>query len=148
MTDSFEINIPIWHFGYFFINYLIGLVTFVALFAAVGAIFDNDQDAQQGVMPLMMLIMIPFYVAIAIMANPTNTLGEIASLLPFFSIMVMPVKLSLIETPIWQIFTQLGVNLIVMYACIILAAKIYHVAILITGKKPSWKQIFSWLKDA
>ncbi len=49
---------------YFLFNYSFALITYVALYATVGAIFDNPQDAQSGVWPLLMLIMIPFFIAI------------------------------------------------------------------------------------
>ncbi|MCH7827943.1 MAG: ABC transporter permease [Bacteroidetes bacterium] len=68
---------------YFLFNFLIGLITFLGLFATVGSIFDNDQDAQSGIWPIMMLIMIPFFIVIAIQDNPNNSVGYIASMFPY-----------------------------------------------------------------
>ncbi len=148
LPEKFAIDISFIQMLYFFVNYIIGLITFVSLFAAVGSIFDNDQDAQQGVMPLMMLIMVPFYIAISLLMNPANSIGEVTSLLPFASIIVMPVRMTLIEVPLWQLVAQLAINLAVMYVCITLAGKIYRIGILMTGKKPKWSEVIGWIKSS
>jgi ABC-2 type transport system permease protein len=148
LPEKFAIDITFIQMLYFFVNYIIGLITFVSLFAAVGSIFDNDQDAQQGVMPLMMLIMVPFYIAISLLMNPANSIGEVTSLLPFASIIVMPVRMTLIEVPLWQLVAQLAINLAVMYVCITLAGKIYRIGILMTGKKPKWSEVIGWIKSS
>jgi ABC-2 type transport system permease protein len=143
-----EIDISFSLILYFLTNYVIGLITFVSLFAAVGSIFDNDQDAQQGVMPLMMLIMIPFYIAMALFANPANSFGVIASMVPFASIIVMPVRMTLIDVPLWQLALQLFINAGVMYLCIVAAGKIYRIGVLFTGKKPKWSEVLRWIKQS
>ena len=131
---------------YFLLNFFIGLITFLGLFATVGSIFDNDQDAQSGIWPLMMLIIIPFFIAIAIQDNPNNSIGYIASMFPFASIIVMPAKITLIDVPLWQILVSVVVNLGTMFGIFILAGKVYRVGILSTGKKPKWSEVIKWLK--
>lgn len=148
LPNDIQIDVTFMQILYFLTNYAIGLITFVSLFAAVGSTFDNDQDAQQGVMPLMMLIMIPFYIAMALFANPANSFGVVASMVPFASIIVMPVRLALIDVPTWQIALQLLINLGVMYFCIVAAGKIYRIGVLMTGKKPKWSEIIGWLKQS
>jgi len=131
---------------YFLFNFFIGLITFLGLFATVGSIFDNDQDAQSGIWPLMMLVIIPFFIAIAIQDNPNNSVGYIASMFPFASLIVMPAKMSLIDVPLWQILLSVVVNLGTMFGIFILAGKVYRVGILSTGKKPKWSEVIKWLK--
>ncbi|MGE5682454.1 MAG: ABC transporter permease, partial [Bacillota bacterium] len=131
---------------YFLLNYLVGLITFMGLFASVGAIFDNEQDAQSGMWPIMMLIMIPFFIAISMQNNPGSNLARISSLVPFSSIIVMPARMTLIEVPWWQIMLSLGINLLTMILVFMLAGKIYRVGILMSGKKPKWSEVAKWLK--
>lgn len=131
---------------YFLFNFFVGLITFLGLFATVGSIFDNDQDAQSGIWPLMMLVIIPFFIAIAIQDNPNNSIGYISSMFPFASIIVMPAKMSLIDVPLWQILVSVVVNLGTMFGIFILAGKVYRVGILSTGKKPKWSEVIKWLK--
>lgn len=131
---------------YVLLNFFIGLILFVGLFSMMGAIFDNAQDAASGNMPIMMLIIIPFFIAISMMENPNKPYIEIASLFPFASIIVMPARLALIEVPLWQMILAVCINLLTIYAIFPLAGKIYRIGILRTGKKPKWSEVVKWLK--
>ncbi len=131
---------------YFLFNYLIALITFVGLFAAVGAIFDNPQDAQSGIWPLLMLIMIPFFIALSLQGNPQSDFARIASMFPFASLMVMPARMTLVDVPVWQILVSIAVNITVMLSIFPAAGKIYRVGILVSGKKPKWSEVVKWLR--
>lgn len=128
------------------INFAVGLVLFLSLFGMVGSIFDNPQDAQSGLWPVMMLIMIPFFVAMSMMQNPNSPIGNVTALLPFTSIMVMPVKMTIVEVPVWQLALSIVVNIIAIFFVFPIAGKIYRVGILRTGKKPKWSEVVKWLK--
>jgi len=131
---------------YFLFNYTIALITYVALYATVGAIFDNPQDAQSGVWPLLMLIMIPFFIALGLESNAQSTFALVTSLVPFSSLLVMPARMILVEVPVWQIFLSVVINIVVLIGIFKLAGKIYRIGILLTGKKPKWSEVFSWLR--
>ena len=131
---------------YFLFNYALALITYVALYATVGAIFDNPQDAQSGVWPLLMLIMIPFFIAIGLESNAQTSFAVIASLFPFASLIVMPARMILVEVPLWQILLSSLINIIVLIGIFKLAGKIYRIGILLTGKKPKWSEVIRWLK--
>ena len=68
----------------------------------IGSIFENAQEAQSGMWPVLMLIMIPFFIAISLVQNPANPIAVIASMFPFASIIVMPARMTIAEVPIWQ----------------------------------------------
>jgi ABC-2 type transport system permease protein len=131
---------------YVIVNFFIGLVMFTGLFATLGSIFDNPQDASSGTMPLMMLIIIPFFIALSMMENPNKPYAEIASLVPFASIIVMPARMSLIEVPIWQQLLSITLNLVTILAIFPFAGKIYSIGILWTGKKPKWSEVIRWIQ--
>lgn len=132
--------------AYFMINFFIGLAIFLSLFGTIGAIFDNPQEAQSGMMPVMMLIILPFFVSFTLIKNPANPIGMICSFLPFFNIILMPVRMTVIDVPLYQPLVAFIINLLTFYFIFPIAGKIYQVGILTTGKKPSWKEVFSWLK--
>ncbi len=131
---------------YFLLNYLIGVLTFLSIFSAFGAMFDNPQDAQSSMFPVMLLIIVPFFLAFSVVNNPTSMLGVVGSLLPFFSILVMPARMVLIDVPFWQFTLAVVVNLLTFYFVVMLCGKIYRFTILMTGKRPSWKEIYKWMR--
>lgn len=132
---------------YFIANYFIGLMTYMGLFAAVGAIFDNDQDAQSGIWPVMMLVMIPFFITFSLQNNPDNQLAKISSMFPFSSIMVMPARMALIDVPALEVVLSFLINVLTIIGIFFVSGRIYKIGILITGKKPSWKEVFRWIRN-
>jgi ABC-2 type transport system permease protein len=146
LPPEFTLKLSGWHLLFFLFNYFIALITFLGLFATVGSIFDNPQDAQSGVWPIMMLIIIPFFIAIGMQANPENQIARISSLIPFASLIVMPARITLVDIPPLQLILSIAINIAVMVSIFILAGKIYRVGILITGKKPKWSEVVKWFK--
>ncbi len=146
LPPEFTLKLSMWHLIYFLFNYFIALITFLGLFATVGSIFDNPQDAQSGIWPIMMLIIIPFFIAIGMQTNPENQIARIASFVPFASLIVMPARITLVDISWLQLVFSIAINLAVMILIFILAGKIYRVGILITGKKPKWSEVVKWFK--
>jgi ABC-2 type transport system permease protein len=146
LPPEFTLKLGMWHLVYFLFNYFIALITFLGLFATVGSIFDNPQDAQSGIWPIMMLIIIPFFIAIGMQTNPENQIARIASFVPFASLIIMPARITLVEIPLLQLIFSIAINIAVMIFIFILAGKIYRVGILITGKKPKWSEVVKWFK--
>ncbi len=146
LPEEITVNIPVWHWLFFFFNFILGLIIFLSLFAAMGSLFDNEQDAQSGMWPLMLLIMVPFFIAIAIAENPTNTLAQTLSLFPLTSIFIMPERVSFSEVPFYEILISITGNFITLILLILLSAKIYRTGILMTGKRPSWSEVIRWIR--
>lgn len=146
LPPEFTLKLSMWHLVFFMLNYFIALITFLGLFATVGSIFDNPQDAQSGIWPIMMLIIIPFFIAIGMQTNPENQIARIASFVPFASLIVMPARITLVDIPLLQLILSIVTNIAVMILIFVLAGKIYRVGILITGKKPKWSEVVKWLK--
>ena len=148
LPAEFTLSITMGNVLFVLFYYFIGLITFLGLFASVGAIFDNDQDAQSGIWPIMILIMIPFFIAISLNNNPGNTIAAVASMFPFASIIVMPARIAVTEVPVYQIVISVAVSLATVFAIFPLAGKIYKVGILMSGKKPKWSEVMKWIKTA
>ena len=146
LPKDFTIDISLFQVFYVLLNFFIGLITFLGLFATVGAIFDNDQDAQSSIWPLMLLILIPFYIGISMQNNPQGMIGIVASMFPFAAIIVMPARMALVDIPAWQFVLAVVVNIATMVGIFPLAGKIYRVGILMSGKKPKWNEVVRWMK--
>jgi len=132
---------------YFLLNYCIGLITFLGIYAAAGAVFDSAKDAQRVLIPIMLLVTLSFYLTFTMIRNPANSIATTASLLPFASLIIMPARMTLIEVPWWQLVMMTGINLLTMYACLRAAGKLYRVGILMTGKKPGLFELWRWLRS-
>ena len=131
---------------FFLLNFFMGLLIFLGLFATIGAIFDNPQDAQSGLWPVMLLIMIPFFIAISLVQNPNSGIAKIAAFVPFSNIIVMPARMTILEVPLWHLVVSMGISILTLLGIFPIAGKIYRVGVLRTGKKPKWSEVIKWLK--
>jgi ABC-2 type transport system permease protein len=125
-----------------------GFLLFATLFAVVGAIVTNAQEAQQFVFPILMPFILGLFIAMAAAQNPNNSVSVIGSLVPFTSPMVMPVRMSVGGVEPMQVVLSLVLLFATAAAIIWLAAKIYRVAIFATGQKPTGRELLRWMKAA
>ncbi|MDA1080052.1 MAG: ABC transporter permease [Gemmatimonadetes bacterium] len=128
--------------------FLLGYTFYAALFAAVGAMCSSQEEAAQASQPVIMLLVAAVIMVQPIMTNPTGTLGTVMSILPFSSPIIMPLVMSGTQVPAWQIATSLGGLLLACLGAIWVSARIYRVGLLMTGKRPSMKELMRWIRYA
>lgn len=148
-APNFEIpSISLWLVIGFIFYFLSGYFVYATLFAAVGSAVDQEQDAQQLQWPVTIPIIIPMLFIGSVIGNPDSMLSIVLSLVPFFSPMLMVVRVAATNVPVWQI----GLSVVLMISSFIVslwvAAKIYRVGILMYGKKPSVKDLVKWFMMA
>ena len=130
-------------FVFFFIS---GLFLYGSLFAAVGAAVDSETDANQFMLPLSMPLIIGLYVGIFTVAeDPSGTIPTIFSHIPFTSPIVMMMRIPY-GVPIYEQIISLAILIATFFGTVWFAAKIYRVGILMYGQKPSYKDLYKWLK--
>jgi len=123
-----------------------GYFLYSSLYAAIGAAVDNETDSQQFLMPIIMPLMLGVYVGFfTVMNDPHGTIATIFSFIPFTSPIVMLMRIPF-GVPMWQIITSMVLLIATFFGVVWFAAKIYRVGILMYGKKPTWKEIYKWLK--
>lgn len=123
-----------------------GFLFYSAMFAAVGSSVDSIQDANQLQTPITMPIILALIVAMAVFNDPNSSLAFWGSVIPFTSPIVMMARIPF-GIPTWQI----GIALVVLYASVVgmawVAGKIYRVGIFMHGKKPSYKELWQWIRQ-
>jgi ABC-2 type transport system permease protein len=128
--------------------FLVGFVFYATLFAAVGAMVNSEQEAQQAAAPVMILLVSTFVMVQGIMLNPNGTLAEVLSWLPFSSPIVMPMRMTLVPVPWYSVVGSLVVGILGCAAAVWLAARIYRVGMLMYGKRPSIGELIKWIRYA
>ncbi len=130
----------------FFVFFIGGYLLYSSLYAAIGAAVDNETDTQQFMMPIMMPLILAVYVGgFTVLEDPHGTVATIFSYIPFTSPVVMLMRIPF-GVPIWQQLISVLILYITFTGTVWFASKIYRVGILMYGKKPSYKEIFKWLK--
>lgn len=128
--------------------FLAGYFIYSTLFAAVGSAVDQESDAQQLQLPVTLPIIIPIMFTTFVMSNPDGIVSVVMSLIPFFSPILMIVRIAATDVPVWQILASIALMILTFIGAISIAARIYRVGILMYGKKPSFKELFKWVRLA
>ncbi|MDX6747731.1 ABC transporter permease [Polaribacter sp. PL03] len=141
------LKLPILKMFVLFIFYFLGgFMLYSSLFAAVGAAVDNETDTQQFMLPIMLPLILGVYVGFAtVMNDPHGSIAVLFSYIPFTSPIVM-----LMRVPFGVSWYELAISMALLLVTFVfmvwLAAKIYRVGILMYGKKPTYKDLYKWLK--
>jgi ABC-2 type transport system permease protein len=141
------LRLPILKMFVLFIFYFLGgYMLYSSMFAAVGAAVDNETDTQQFMLPIMLPLILGVYVGFAtVMNDPHGSIAVLFSHIPFTSPIVM-----LMRVPFGVSWTELAISMTLLLVTFVfmvwLAAKIYRVGILMYGKKPTYKDLYKWLK--
>jgi ABC-2 type transport system permease protein len=126
--------------------YLAGFFLYATLFAAVGSIVSRTEDLGQAVMPITMLTLVGFYIAMFGLNSPDHILIVVCQYIPFFSPFIMFLRIGLSEPAWWEIALSVGILFLSILGIGWLSAKIYRVGVLMYGKRPSVKEIIKAMK--
>jgi len=132
--------------AFFILFFLLGFLFFATMFAAVGAMVNSDQEAQQVQMPLIMFLVVPMMIMIYIIGNPDSTAAIILSMIPFFSPIIMFMRISVLMPPAWEIGLAVLILILSIIGMIWLTGKIYRVGILMYGKRPTLPELVKWIR--
>lgn len=130
----------------FVVFFLGGYFVYASLYAAVGAMATNDQEAQQLQMPIMLIIMLALFAIFAVINEPNGTLSIFASIFPLTSPIIMPVRFSLTSVPALQLGGSVLALVAGAAAVVWLSARIYRVGVLSTGKRPTLRELGRWFR--
>jgi ABC-2 type transport system permease protein len=133
------------HIFLLLVYFVMGYLLYAALFVAVGAPLTTEQEAQQATSLVSIALVIPIAFAFPVMQDPNSLLARILTQIPFFTPTFMALRLS-IQLPEWW---EIALSLTLLAASIVgmmwIAARIFRIGILMTGKRASLKDMFRWL---
>jgi len=128
--------------------FLMGYLLYSAMYAAIGAMVNTDQEAQQMQWPALVPLVLGVVLMNAVIQHPNSALAFWLSMVPFFAPILMLLRIVIEQPPVWQILLCLGLMLATVYGLLSLASRIYRVGILMYGKRPSLPELRRWLRYA
>lgn len=140
------VNLPYAEIGLMFIIMFVGgYLLYSSFFAATGASINEQEDANQFVVPITMITLFGLYAAMYSIENTDGPLAFWASLFPLTSPIVMMIRIPF-GVPLWQELMSIALLYASAFLMIWIGGKIYRVGILMYGKKPSIKEIIKWMR--
>ncbi len=134
--------------GFFAVFFLLGYFLYASMCAALGAMCNSDQEAQQ----LTLLVVLPLVLCMVFMLTVIRSsnapLSVALSLFPFCSPLLMFLRIMVQQPPAWQIALSILLLLGTIYLLLLICSRIYRVGILMYGKRPTLPEIIKWVKYA
>ena len=133
---------------YFFIFFLLGFFIYASIFALIGSMVTTVQEGGQFSFPPIMILLIGFYFSFAVIRDPNSTLSFWVSIAPFFAPITMPVRILAETPPFWQIALSISINALAIVFLVWLAARVYRVGMLMTGKRATIPEVWKWIRQS
>ncbi len=137
------------HLVWMFLFFITGYGMIASLMAAAGAAVNDLREAQAFMTPIMMFMMIPYFMMIVIPRAPNSTLAVTLSFLPPINPFIMMLRIASNDPPpTWQILLSLAVSALGAVVAVWLAGKIFRVGMLMFGKPPNFRTLVRWVRMA
>ena len=141
-------NIPFSHFIYFGLFFLLGYFIYATIYALVGSMVTTAQEGGQLAMPIILILVISFYLFFPVSRSPDSPFAFWVSMIPFSAPVAMLVRIVTQTPPFWQIALSLligfGSVLVIMW----IASRVYRVGMLMYGKRASIPEAWRWARQA
>ena len=141
-------HIPSATLAVFMAFFLGGFLLYSSMFAAVGAMSSNEQEARQAQQPVTYLLMISYLSIIGLTNDPSSTFARTLSVVPFTSPIATPVRWTSGSMGAGELVLSLAMLVVGILGVTWIAARIYRVGILMTGKRPTMKELVRWVRTA
>jgi ABC-2 type transport system permease protein len=130
----------------FLLFFVLGFLLYSAAYAAVAALCNSTQEAQQANAPITLCIVAGFLAMFSLLNEPAGALARTLSLIPVTSPFVVPVRYSLSPIPLPELLLSIALLVAGMLLVVWVAAKIYRVGILMYGKRPRFSEVWRWVR--
>jgi len=127
---------------YFFLGYLM----YAAIFVAAGSPVTTEQEAQQITSYVSLALVFPIVLAVPAMQNPDSMLIKVLTFIPLMTPAFMLLRIPIQMPETWEILTTIGLLVLSTLFCMWAAGKIFRIAILVYGKRPSLSELYQWLR--
>ncbi|MAD52203.1 MAG: ABC transporter permease [Candidatus Marinimicrobia bacterium] len=129
-----------------FMYFLTGYFFFAAIYATLGTLFDNEQDAQQSMSIVSLIAMVPLMGSFYFMANPAALVTKILSFVPPMTPFMMILRISSDAAEPWEVAATIVLMILSVWGMMTLAGKIFRTALLMYGKRATLPEIWRWVR--
>lgn len=141
-------NIPAIHYFYFGLFFLLGYYVYSTMYAFVGAMVTTPQEGGQLAMPIVLVLVVAFYLFLPVSRSPDSSFAFWVSMLPFFAPITMMVRIATQTPPLWEIVLSLTIGVATVVFLLWVASRIYRIGMLMYGKKATIGEVVRWVRQA
>lgn len=125
----------------FLLYFLLGFLLYASLFAGLGAMVKRQDEVTSAIQVPLMLLILGWIPVIFGFSSPNATWMKVLSYFPFWTPMLMLVRIALGTVAWWEIVLTVALMLVAVSACTWFAARLYRYGVLMYGQRPSLRQL-------
>jgi ABC-2 type transport system permease protein len=148
LRSATHVDIPFAALALFPVFFVFGFLIYSTMYAALGAMVNSDEEAQQLQWPVLMPIILCTVFSMSVVRDPNSQLAFWLSIFPLTSPLIMFVRTCVEMPPWWQLVLCFVLLIGAIWALLKLCGRIYRVGILMYGKRPTLPEIVKWIKYA
>lgn len=141
-------DIPAIHYFYFGLFFLLGYYVYSTMYAFVGAMVTTPQEGGQLAMPIVLVLVVGFYLFLPVSRSPDSSFAFWVSMLPFFAPITMMVRIATQTPPLWEIALSLIIGVATVVFLVWVASRIYRMGMLMYGKKATISEVVRWVRQS
>jgi len=134
-------NVPVSTIIYAVVFFILGYFLFATLAALLGSLVSRIEDVQQMITPMTLLVVGGFMIAMFGLNKPDSPFITVTSYIPFFTPMIMFLRVGMLNIPAWEAFIGIGILLVSISILAVFGAQVYKGGVLMYGKSNSYKDI-------
>lgn len=134
-------SIPMNTIIYAVVFFVLGYFLYATLAAFLGSLVSRIEDVQQMITPMTLLIVAGFMIAMFGLGQPDITFITVTSYIPFFTPMLMFMRVGMLTIPVWEPLLGMGILIVTIVVLAIFGARVYKGGVLMYGKSSSFKDI-------
>lgn len=129
----------------FVVYFMGGYLLYAAMLVAIGSVVNSLQEAQNLLAPVNIVLILPLLALVPVNQDPNGTLAKVLSFIPLFTPFVM-MNRAAGPPAVWEYVVTSVLLLATLWLMFWMAAKVFRIGILMTGKPPKLKEILGWLR--
>lgn len=134
-------DVPVATIIYAVVFFVLGYFLYATLAAFLGSLVSRIEDVNQMIMPMTFLVVAGFLLAMFGLSNPEAGYITVTSYIPFFTPMLMFMRVGMLNLPVWEPLAGIGILIVTIIILAVFGARVYRGGVLMYGKSNSFKDI-------
>ncbi len=120
----------------FLLYFLLAFFLYATLYAGLAAMVKRQEEVQSTIMLPQLLLTSGYVLFFFVISSPDATLPKVLSYIPFWTPMLMLMRLAMGTVAWWEIVVTVALMLATILACTWFAARLYRFGVLMYGQRP------------
>jgi ABC-2 type transport system permease protein len=121
--------------------WILGFVLYALIYAAAGSLVSRPEDLQVLALPLSLIAIAGYLLAVMSLTGGVSTLIRVASLVPFWSPFMMLTRLTVGRADAWEVAAAYAFLVAAILVIGVVAVRVYSAGVLLYGQRPGLRAI-------